>query len=123
MHGCCASCISCCRYFLKEDIWAGWRCLCVPVLVLRLQALICHLPFALHPAVLTACRAFAEQRAAALGQTLEGVLSTEPEGLGSDPEARRCVLAALTALPGSLELLEQAGLGSGLPLLPPRKTC
>jgi hypothetical protein len=50
---------------------------------------------ALHPAAFIACRAFAEQRAAALGQTLEGVLSTEPEGLGSDPEARRCVLAGL----------------------------
>ncbi|KAL4458908.1 hypothetical protein ABPG75_013773 [Micractinium tetrahymenae] len=34
-------------------------------------------------------RVFAEQRAAALGQTLEGVLNTELEGLDSDAEARR----------------------------------
>ncbi|PRW59965.1 putative transmembrane GTPase FZO- chloroplastic isoform A [Chlorella sorokiniana] len=34
-------------------------------------------------------RAFAETRAAALGQTLDGVLSTELEGLDSDAEARR----------------------------------
>ena len=41
------------------------------------------------------CRsAFAEARAAALGQTLDGVLNTELEGLGSDAEARRCALAA-----------------------------
>lgn len=34
-------------------------------------------------------RSFAEARAAALGQTLDGVLNTELEGLDSDAEARR----------------------------------
>lgn len=59
-----------------------------------------HRRFARRPP----CSTFAEQRAAALGQTLEGVLNTELEGLESDAEARRC-----GARPGGQPVPSQAG--------------
>lgn len=46
---------------------------------------------------------FAEARAAALGQTLDGVLNTELEGLDSDAEARRCGCGVLVRTQGGTD--------------------
>ncbi len=71
---------------------------CWPATVVRAARKLASSPLAaslpLHPCpaclpCIARCSLFAEARAAALGQTLDGVLNTELEGLDSDAEARR----------------------------------
>jgi hypothetical protein len=61
------------------------HCVAAPVFACTLRETCAHL----SATVTWRCRSFAEQRAAALGETLDGLVNAELEGLGSDAGARR----------------------------------